>query len=140
MSDSTVPAPLIAQAVAKFHSLAPGVALSVAVAVVTVLSAPLVAKVFPIPAMVIALIIGIALHTLAARPAFQPGITFCVKTLLRWAVALLGLRIAFGEIAALGFGTALVVILSMIVTVLSGFLLARAFGQSEYYGALAGAV
>ena len=31
-------------------------------------------------------------------PAFQPGLTFCVKKLLRWAVALLGLRIALGDI------------------------------------------
>ncbi len=123
----------------NLRHLAPGIALSAAVAVAAVLSAPLVAMVFPIPAMVIALIIGIALNALAAKPAFQPGITFCVKTLLRWAVALLGLRIALSEIAALGLGTALLVVLSMAVTILAGFLLARAFGQSDYYGALAGA-
>ena len=123
----------------NLRHLAPGIALSAAVAVAAVLSAPLVAKLFPIPAMVIALIIGIALNALAAKPAFQPGITFCVKTLLRCAVALLGLRIALSEIVALGLGTALLVVLSMAVTVLAGFLLARAFGQSEYYGALAGA-
>jgi uncharacterized integral membrane protein (TIGR00698 family) len=89
--------------------------------------------------MVIALIIGIVLNPLASRPAFQPGIAFCVRTLLRWAVALLGLRIALGEIAALGLGTALIVVLSMAITVMSGFLLARAFGQNDTYGALAGA-
>ena len=119
--------------------LAPGVALSAAVAVAAVAAAPLVALAFPIPAMVIALIIGIALNPLAKREAFQPGIVFCVKTLLRWAVALLGLRIALGEIVALGLGTALLVIVAMAVTLVSGFLLARAFGQSDYYGALAGA-
>ncbi len=89
--------------------------------------------------MVIALIVGIALNPIAKRPAFQPGIVFCVKTLLRWAVALLGLRIALGEIAALGLGTAMVVVLSMAFTIVAGFLLARAMGQSDYYGALAGA-
>lgn len=124
---------------AEFRHLAPGVALSAAVAVAAVLSAPLVARVFPVPAMVIALIIGIALNPLARRPAFQPGIVFCVKTLLRWAVALLGLRIALGEIAALGVGIAALVMVSMAVTVVAGFLLARVFGQSEHYGALAGA-
>ena len=135
MSDSTVQAPLIASA----RNLAPGVALSAAVAIAAALTAPLVARAVPIPAMVIALIIGIALNKLAEWPLFQPGITFCVKTLLRWAVALLGLRIALGEIAALGLATALLVIVSMIVTVVAGFLLARAFGQNDYYGALAGA-
>jgi len=64
---------------------------------------------------------------------------FCVKTLLRWAVALLGLRIALGDIVALGFATALIVIVSMILTVVSGFMLARALGQTDAYGALAGA-
>lgn len=131
MSDSTTHTFLLVR-------LAPGIAFSAAVAVAAVLSAPLVAKVFPIPTMVIALIIGIALNAFAAKPQFQPGITFCVKTLLRWAVALLGLRIALSEIVALGLGTALLVVLSMAVTVLAGFLLARAFGQSKYYGALAG--
>ena len=74
--------------------LVPGVALSAAVAVAAVVSAPLLARAFPIPAMVIALVIGIALNPVAKQQIFTPGITFCVKTLLRWAVALLGLRIA----------------------------------------------
>ena len=119
--------------------MAPGVALSAAVAIVAVLAAPFVAKALPIPAMVIALIIGIALNGVARRPSFQPGIVFCVKVLLRWAVALLGIRIALGDIIALGWGTAILVIVSMVVTVLAGFLFARLLGQTEAYGALAGA-
>jgi uncharacterized integral membrane protein (TIGR00698 family) len=128
-----------ARAYAATRSLAPGVALSAAVAIAAVLSAPLAAKVLPVPAMVIALIIGIALNPLANKPVFQPGITFCVKTLLRWAVALLGLRIALGEIVALGLGTVAIVVLSMAITVISGFALACAFRQKDTYGALAGA-
>jgi uncharacterized integral membrane protein (TIGR00698 family) len=65
--------------------------------------------------------------------------TFCVKKLLRWAVALLGLRIALGEIVALGLPTAFLIVLSMALTVASGFAFARFFGQDEGYGALAGA-
>ena len=78
------------------RSILPGVMLSSLVAVAAVAAAPLVAVVFPIPAMVIALLIGIALNSVAERPLFQPGIVFCLKTVLRWAVALLGLRIALG--------------------------------------------
>jgi uncharacterized membrane protein YadS len=77
--------------------------LSSFVAVAAVMTAPFVGALLPIPAMVIALLIGIALNPLARRPWFQPGIVFCLKTILRWAVALLGLRIALGEIAALGW-------------------------------------
>jgi uncharacterized integral membrane protein (TIGR00698 family) len=119
--------------------LGPGLALSAAVAVAAVLLAPLVARALPIPAMVIALLIGIALNPLAARPAFQPGLLFAVKRLLRWAVALLGLRIALGDIVALGLGTVLITIAAMTLTVLSGFWLARLFRQSAAFGALAGA-
>ncbi len=139
MADTSANDALTSRAYAATRSLAPGIALSAAVAIAAVASAPLVARAFPIPAMVIALIIGIALNPLARKPVFQPGIVFCVKTLLRWAVALLGLRIALGEIIALGAGTALLVVLSMAVTVVSGFLLARMLGQSDCYGALAGA-
>ena len=89
--------------------------------------------------MVIALLIGIALNPLARRPSFQPGIVLCLKTILRWAVALLGLRIALGEIAALGLTTATLVVAGMAVTLAGGFLLARLFALERAYGALAGA-
>ena len=119
--------------------LAPGIVLSTAVAGLAVLSAPLVAVIAPIPAMVIALAIGIALHPVAARPVFQPGMTFCVKKLLRWAVALLGLRVALGDIFGLGLATAVLVVASMATTLVAGFGIARLFGQPAGYGALAGA-
>jgi uncharacterized integral membrane protein (TIGR00698 family) len=125
--------------VANIRRVTPGLLLSSLVAIGAVASAPLIARVAPIPAMVIALLIGMALNPLARRPLFQPGIVFCLKTILRWAVALLGLRIALGEIAALGSATAVLVIVAMAATVAAGFLLARAFALEPAYGALAGA-
>jgi len=121
------------------RSLAPGIALAAAVAAAAVMVAPLVARIFPLPAMVIALLIGIALNAVAERPVFREGIEFCVKTLLRWAVALLGLRIALGDILALGVSTMVIVVLSMAATLASGIFLARLLGQNDCYGALAGA-
>jgi uncharacterized integral membrane protein (TIGR00698 family) len=121
------------------RNVLPGLALSALVAIGAVAMAPLVARVVPIPAMVLALFIGIALNPIARRPLFQPGIVFCLKTLLRWAVALLGLRVALGEIVALGFATAALVVIAMVITIVAGFLLARAFNQEAGYGALAGA-
>ena len=136
MADASVTtAPAVA---ATLRRLAPGFLLSALVAVLAVVGAPWVARVITIPAMVLALLIGIALNAVAARPVFQPGLVFCVKTLLRWAVALLGLRIALGDIAALGLGTGVVVVASMAVTIAAGFLAARALGLPSPYGALAG--
>jgi uncharacterized integral membrane protein (TIGR00698 family) len=117
---------------------APGVLLSAAVAVAAFLVAPWVAKALPIPAMVLALVIGIALNPLSTLSQFKPGMAFCVRTLLRWAVALLGLRVALSDIAALGLGTGAVIVVSMVLTLLSGFLFAHMSGRSAGFGALVG--
>jgi len=119
-----------------------GVLLSAAVAVAAVLAEPLMKRLtggFGLPAMVIALFIGIALNGIASEPRFQPGITWCVKKLLRIAIGLLGLRIALGDILGLGVGTIVLVIGSMALTIAASIWLARLFGQEAGYGALAGA-
>ena len=118
---------------------APGVLLSAAVAVGAYLVAPFVAKALPIPAMVLALVIGIALNPIASRQVMRPGMAFCVRTVLRWAVALLGLRVALSDIAALGLATGLLIVVAMIVTLLSGFYFARLSGRQAGFGALVGA-
>lgn len=123
---------------ASLATLAPGVALAGGLAIAASLIEPLVARALPLPALVIALIVGIWMHPLAARPVFAPGLRFCVSKVLRVAVALLGLRVALGDIAALGFATALIVIVAMIATIFAGVGLARFFGLSSAYGALAG--
>lgn len=123
-----------------------GLALAAAVAVASVLAEPLLSsalkaatgRAIGVPAVVIALILGMALHGLSQKPACRPGITFAVKKLLRVAIALLGLRIALGDILALGIGTVFLVVGAMIATLLSGFLFARMLGRDEAYGALAG--
>ena len=126
-------------ALGKIRPLVPGVLLSAGIAVAATAAAPLVARVLPIPAMVIALILGIALGGQAQRPLFAPGLVFCVKKLLRWAVALLGLRVALGDIVGLGGAVAGLVIVGMAVTLVSGFVLARLLGKGAGFGALAGA-
>jgi uncharacterized integral membrane protein (TIGR00698 family) len=88
--------------------------------------------------MIAALFIGIAMSALRNDERLQPGLTFCVKTLLRWAVALLGLRILLGEIADLGLTTASVILVAMVATIYSGVLFARAGGRSLEFGVLAG--
>lgn len=122
--------------------LLPGIALSTVVAIASVLAEPVLKQLaggrVGLPAVVIALVIGMALHPLANTKRFLPGMTFCVKKLLRWAIALLGLRVALGDIIALGLGTALLVIVSMAVTIVTGFALARLLGREPGVGALGG--
>jgi uncharacterized integral membrane protein (TIGR00698 family) len=138
MADLPASKPLAQPAMTNVRGLVPGLILSAGVAITAYFSAPLVARAIPIPAMVIALFIGIAFNFVAVKPAFQPGIVFCVKTILRWAVGMLGLRIALGDIVALGLASAAIVVLSMALTIIAGLLVARAFGQDARVGALVG--
>ncbi|RDJ21484.1 putative sulfate exporter family transporter [Bosea caraganae] len=125
-----------------WRPLVDGIVLSVVVAIASDYAEPalktLLGSQIGIPSVVIALVLGMLLHPLANAPRFVPGMSFCVKKLLRWAIALLGLRIALGDIIALGLSTALLVVAGMALTVVSGFLLARWLGRESGTGALAG--
>lgn len=125
-----------------YRPLLAGIAISVVVAVVSNAAEPMLkaatGSTVGIPSVVIALVIGMLLHPFANTARFEPGMTFCVKKLLRWAIGLLGLRVALGDIIALGLTTALLVVASMAATIATGFLLARWLGREAGTGALAG--
>ena len=121
------------------RAILPGIVVSAIVAAIGYLAAPYVGRYVPIPAMVIALIVGILLNPVAANPTTQPGMAFCVRTVLRWAVALLGLRVGLSDIAALGLGTAILIVVAMISTIYAGFAFASWSGRARGFGALVGA-
>lgn len=120
----------------------PGIVLSLVIAAAAYLAEPLVKGIgggrLALPAMVIALLVGVALNPLARREALAPGIAFSVKVLLRWAIALLGLRISLADLAGMGAPAALLTASAMTITVATGFALARIGGLGRGYGALAG--
>jgi uncharacterized integral membrane protein (TIGR00698 family) len=123
-------------------ALIPGVALAAAIAVIAVLAEAGMRRItggFALPALVIALLIGMAVSAPAHRVAFTPGLVWCVKTLLRVAIAVLGLRISLADIVSLGPGTVLIVVFAMAVTIASSMWLAGRLGLGAPFGALAGA-
>ena len=117
-----------------------GVALSAVVAVVSGVGERLVLDGVgrPVPAAVLALVIGIFLHGIARRAVYAAGLDFCAKKVLQVAIALLGLRIVLDDIIGLGMQTLLIVTMAMVMTILCGIALARVLGRSDAYGALAG--
>ena len=137
-----MPAAASSSSPSHWWSYRDGVILSAIIAVAAVLAEPAMKAAtggrFALPAIVIALIIGMVLHPFANAARFEPGLTFCVKKLLRWAIALLGLRVALGDIVALGATTAILVVTAMTLTVMSGFILARLLGRERGMGALGG--
>ena len=135
---STVHARAGAGAASSAASLAPGLLLSAVVALVSYLTARFMGPIVPIPAMVLALLVGMILNPVAFGPRVKVGTDFCVRTILRWAVGLLGVRIGLADIGALGAGTAVLIIVAMVATIVSGFAFARWCGLPANFGALAG--
>jgi uncharacterized integral membrane protein (TIGR00698 family) len=123
-------------------ALIPGVALAAAISIAAVLGEAALRRAtggFSLPALVIALLIGMALSAPARRVAFTPGLVWCVKTLLRVAIAILGLRISLADIIGLGPGTVLIVVGAMALTIASSIWLSGRLGLGAPFGALAGA-
>jgi len=111
------------------------------VAAVIALASQFIAEHYGAPAMLLALLIGIALNFLSEDLRCQPGIAFGSKQMLRLGVALLGLRISFDMVAALGLPVVGLVVSGTLVTISFGLLFARVFGFDRSFGFLsAGAV
>ncbi|GAC23801.1 hypothetical protein GMES_1505 [Paraglaciecola mesophila KMM 241] len=90
------------------------------------------------PAMLFALLLGIAMSFLHQGTQCKTGIEFTASTILRIGVALLGLRIAFGDLIALGWKTGLLLVVAIMSTILLGIVLAKAFGLQKRFGVLTG--
>ena len=103
------------------------------------------------PVMLFALLLGLAMNFLSdpgpqtaadgapqREAACQPGIEFASKQVLRWGVALLGLRITADQVAGLGWLPALGVAAAVVATIAFGVLAARALGMRRLFGLLTG--
>jgi uncharacterized integral membrane protein (TIGR00698 family) len=111
-----------------------GVLLALAVAT----AARFVADHYGAPAMLFALLFGIAFNFLATDERCAPGIDFASKTLLRTGVALLGFRLSLSEIASLGAGSLFAVAGLLASTIAFGILVAPLLGRRWRFGLLTG--
>lgn len=88
--------------------------------------------------LLFALLLGMALNFLGNDPRLAPGILLAGRSVLRLGVALLGLRLTFDHVAALGPVTVLALAVAVAATVVCGVLLARALKVHASFGVLAG--
>lgn len=109
-----------------------------AVAAVVAATAQFLSDHYGAPAMLMALLIGMALHFLSQETPTRPGIEFTSKSILRAGVALLGLRIAFSDIASLGQTLVLEIVALVFLVIAFGMLGAKLAGRDWHYGALTG--
>jgi uncharacterized integral membrane protein (TIGR00698 family) len=108
-----------------FASLWPGVAVVAAVAI----AAQFLSDHYGAPAMLMALLLGIAFHFLSEEGRCGPGIGLCARTVLRLGVALLGMRISVELLMGLGASTILLLVMAIAATVGFGLVAARLLGR-----------
>ncbi|MFT4654633.1 MAG: putative integral membrane protein (TIGR00698 family), partial [Patiriisocius sp.] len=102
------------------------------------LAALFLAQHYGAPAMLFALLLGLAMGFLYQDGKCKPGIDFVACHVLRIGVALLGLRIAFSDLQALGWQTALLLLFAVGSTIAVGVLLAKIMGLDKRFGMLTG--
>lgn len=93
---------------------------------------------YGVPLTLMALLIGLALNFLSADARLTPGLAFASRSLLRWGIVLVGVRITAGQIVALGPVALLCVVAIVAATLGAGLLAARRLGQDDAFGILAG--
>lgn len=114
--------------------LLPGIAISAVVG----LAALFLSNHYGAPAMLFALLLGIAMSFIYEDSKCKAGIEFTACHILRIGVALLGLRIAFGDLAAMGWKTGILLVIAIGSTIFIGIILAKAFGLKKRFGLLTG--
>jgi len=112
----------------------PGVMICVTIALATTF----IADHYGGPTLLYALLFGMTLHFLTEEGRCLAGVEFSSRTILRLGVALLGVRITLEQVAELGIGPVLTVILGVTLTITVGALLARMLGLSREMGLLTG--
>lgn len=109
------------------------------IATITGMAALFLSEHYNAPAMLFALLLGMAVSFLYQNDTpCACGIDFTASTLLRAGVVLLGLRIALGDLAVLGWQTALMLAAAILTTIIVGVGLAKLLGLQKRFGALTG--
>ncbi len=116
----------------RLRPIFPGVLLSLTLA----LAASFVATTQGGPAVLYALLLGMAFNFLASDVRFAEGIAFASRSILRLGVALLGGRITLAQISALGWHSLVGIAAAVVITIGFGLLAAKALGLRQRFGIL----
>ena len=107
--------------ITKFKSWYPGVLVCVLIGI----AAMALGNQYGMPAMLIAILLGLALHSLATNDTIETGIDWCAKPMLYWAVALLGLRIDLAVFTGSGTWLTGIAIILLAATIIAGYFIGR---------------
>ncbi len=113
---------------------APGITLSATIAA----AAAFLGAHYGAPVMLFALLLGMAFNFLHDSGPCRAGVEFCARTVLRLGVGLLGLRIAFDDLAQIGLSGAGLLAALVALTIATGFVAAPLFGRQWRFALLTG--
>lgn len=118
----------------RWQRLFPGLSVTVLIA----LASAFLSEHYGAPAMLLAILIGLALHFLAEDPKTAAGLDFASRTVLRLGIALLGLRVSVAMFADLGASVIAMIVTAVALTFAFGILTSRLLSQSTAFGMLTG--
>jgi uncharacterized integral membrane protein (TIGR00698 family) len=117
------------------RSYSKGLTLSIIIAVVAMLGALYI----PIGGVALAIIIGMIIGNIVnLNESYSSGITYAEKTLLAYAIALMGIDLDFGVLSALGIKTVGLIIVSMIFTIFITLYIAKYFKLDDKFSLMLG--
>lgn len=116
----------------QLSALFPGVM----VAIIVAITAKFLSEHYATPAMLLALLLGIAVSFLGEEGKTVEGIGFAARSLLRLGIAFLGVRISMSLMAGLGWDLIALVIGGVLATIAFGMLVARFFGHKWRFALL----
>ena len=117
-----------------FRDWGPGILICVTIAT----AAQFLAQHYGAPQMLFALLLGMSFHFLAEEGPCKTGVYYSASTLLRFGVALLGLRITFDQVINLGLNTVALIIGGLIMTLFFGIGASKIMGRGIRFGILTG--
>ena len=117
-----------------FRERGPGILICLTIAT----AAQFLAQHYGAPQMLFALLLGMAFHFLAEEGPCRLGIYYSANTLLRFGVALLGLRITFEQVISLGLETVALLMGGLFITLIFGIGASKIMGRGLRFGILTG--
>jgi uncharacterized integral membrane protein (TIGR00698 family) len=118
----------------KWRERGPGILICVTVAA----AAQLLSQHYGAPQMLFALLLGMAFHFLYEEGPCVTGIEYSATTLLRFGVALLGMRITFEQVLGLGLDSVALIAGGVVLTILFGMVISKMMGRQGFFGILTG--
>jgi len=87
-----------------------------------------------IPLMLIAILLGISMHSFIYNRDLQTGIDFTGNNVLKFAVGLIGLQLSIQDLAQLGLKSIFVLMLIVATTIFLGLVISKSLKLSQQFG------